>query len=295
LWFGMLWARSYRDVNEKINDVPKWFYVHRITQYTGFVLSIIGWVIALIMVEVHYSTQFHAQLGTAVLGLVILQVFCAYYRPHPVVDGAKSKLRILFEYQHVWTGRLALLLSIPVIASGIVEIEAPFSLLIAYITVALFFLFLILSYELFKFITDWCDENDNSEEELEALNQPVVSTSEPSSLPVDSSSPPPSLRKQAPFSTPAEDAVTVRVPSLTPRQEPTALQPPPVSPFTRSPFVPQNQKVVVPTDGGHGKGGRNSDDESEEEDDKMKENEPLTVVAGKEGEKVDVEEKESDI
>jgi hypothetical protein len=284
LLFGMLWARFSRKVELKINGTPAWFYVHRITQYTGFILCIIGWIIAIVMVQVHYNTLFHAQLGTAVIGLAIIQVFFGYYRPHPTVQGVKTTIRKVFEFQHLWTGRLALLLSIPVIASGLQEINAPFAAFIAYLICVSIIVIIACFFEIYLSISEHCFDTRNAKKiELVSLNQDMSesnsSTQQPLSstdMTTPSNSPPKSLRKHA--MTPTSSTATTPIPSpspifvpyskharltITPNPDPTIFSPPPISPYTRSTLVPPS-RVVLPA-GSFVQSERVSDESSEEE------------------------------
>eukprot|EP01124_Arcella_intermedia_P027227 TRINITY_DN5282_c0_g1_i2.p1 TRINITY_DN5282_c0_g1~~TRINITY_DN5282_c0_g1_i2.p1 ORF type:complete len:2610 (-),score=495.17 TRINITY_DN5282_c0_g1_i2:50-7645(-) len=133
LLLGMIWARYTRTSTIKLGGMPIWFYVHRFSQYLGVSLSIVGFLLAFYMVKVHYATNFHAQLGTVVMILGVLQAIWAFFRPHATTPGSQPTfIRQIFEFQHLWTGRLALLMAVPVIFSGLKEIAAPDIAIIIY-------------------------------------------------------------------------------------------------------------------------------------------------------------------
>jgi len=134
LLIGAIWARYVKPYPLKFCDVPAWFYVHRFSQYLGTILALLGFILAFIMTKVHYKTLFHGQLGTTVMILSLIQIIGAVLRPPPAPAGQSPPIpRMIFEIQHHWTGRLSLLLAIPVIISGLFEYGATVGYLIGYI------------------------------------------------------------------------------------------------------------------------------------------------------------------
>jgi len=114
--FGMLWARYTRNLGDLI-----WFKVHRVTQYSGFVIALAGIILAYIMVDpsFHFRVVAHATIGTVMLILMVGQVIGAFFRPHP---KPVTSARIAFEIGHHWNGRVLVLLSVAQIILGIYAI-----------------------------------------------------------------------------------------------------------------------------------------------------------------------------
>jgi len=201
------------------------FFIHRITQYTGFVLSIIGFIIALIMVQIHYATLYHAQIGTVLIGLSVLQVIFAFFRPHPTgEDGVKSMIRKIFEYQHVWTGRTAVIFAIPVIVSGLMELDTSIGLLLYSLYISFVFLLVLAYYLYLLYLHFFRPPKTTDKEEMENLKNTEATEPQEQELQdlTAPTRPPTSLQKRA---------------STMYTSGPTELAPPPISPYSRSPFA----------------------------------------------------------
>jgi len=116
--FGILWARYTRDLPDNL-----WFKVHRITQYSGFTISIAGIILGYVMLgPYHFRKVTHAVIGTVILVLSFFQVLIAFFRPHIIPDKPKTKNRKLFELIHHWNGRILALLAVVQIYLGIFAI-----------------------------------------------------------------------------------------------------------------------------------------------------------------------------
>jgi len=117
--FGALWARYTRHLPHQL-----WFKVHRILQYGGFLISLVGIILAYVMLGTtyHFRMVTHAVIGTVILGLSVFQVLMAFFRPHIVPDKEKSRNRKLFEVVHPWNGRVLVVLAVVQIYFGIFAI-----------------------------------------------------------------------------------------------------------------------------------------------------------------------------
>ena len=150
--FGVLFARYGRGFADAL-----WFRVHQPVQFIGVILGCTGFIIAFVMVKlqdgVHFSTPFHAQLGTAIIGLAIVQVAVALLRPHPSKENEKPpKIRRIFEWFHWTVGRILVIAPIAQVISGIQQIGYPYWVLILYCVLLAVVLFSILVFEIFNFV-----------------------------------------------------------------------------------------------------------------------------------------------
>jgi len=222
LFFGAIWVTLTRDESGTIGDLPKWFFVHRITQYIGYILSLSGWIIGVVMVKLHFQTLFHGQLGICLICLSIFQVVAAFFRPHPPAKTEeKSTFRKFFEIQHAWTGRLMILISIACIISGLLEIGAHMGFLIAYITyVGVFFLGAVV----YKLCSHFRDTNYSHDKQPLTNKVYLPSDSKIVIDPVGTSIPPPDYNPAPPVSLKKGPPPPSDIP------EP----PPPTSPFSRA-------------------------------------------------------------
>eukprot|EP01124_Arcella_intermedia_P035842 TRINITY_DN9230_c0_g1_i1.p1 TRINITY_DN9230_c0_g1~~TRINITY_DN9230_c0_g1_i1.p1 ORF type:complete len:837 (+),score=145.72 TRINITY_DN9230_c0_g1_i1:64-2574(+) len=150
---GALWAHLRKRSPQKICGIPAWFFVHRITQYTGIVLSALGFTLAFFMVKVHFATAYHAQLGVGIMAILLIQALFAFLRPPPEEKGKRSFLRYIFENQHKWTALIVLILSIPTIATGMLEIRAPYVLLDLYLVFIGLVLFLFILRAIYNIVS----------------------------------------------------------------------------------------------------------------------------------------------
>jgi hypothetical protein len=127
------YCRSFHSLNRIVPDA--WFKIHRAMQICGYIGSLVAAVIAFIVVgsSNHFkTTNGHSQIGLTVMSLGLLQLSLAVFRPP--ASKFKSRFRILWEYQHILTGVLSLLLSAAAIITGILWFRAPIFLLYLYIS-----------------------------------------------------------------------------------------------------------------------------------------------------------------
>ena len=123
-------------------DNPVWWTLHRLFQYAAGAIMLGGLVLALLRPEVVTSLTaqawFHRGLGWIVLGLAAVQFLSALLRGTkggPTARAADGSLRgdhydmtprrIIFEWVHKTSGRVALGLSVPVVLSGLWQLNAP--------------------------------------------------------------------------------------------------------------------------------------------------------------------------
>jgi len=118
--FGVAFARYTRNVKITTCGHPLWFYIHRLAQWLGFVLSVVAFILIFSQVQTHYATVWHAQLGTTALALLVFHIVLAMMRPKDKNEGEmKSLFRKTWEFQHTWTGRLAILMGLATIYGGL--------------------------------------------------------------------------------------------------------------------------------------------------------------------------------
>jgi FtsH-binding integral membrane protein len=129
LQFGALFARYAKRFPNAI-----WFKIHRPFQTVGYIIALIGFILAIVMTHpAHYAVQPHTGLGLAVMVLGSLQMSIAMFRPEPTKKGEKPTIwRRLFEFQHWYVGRVALILAVITIFFGLQAIGAGVGLYIAY-------------------------------------------------------------------------------------------------------------------------------------------------------------------
>jgi hypothetical protein len=111
---GVVIARTQRKNPAKVGGAPLWFGMHRILQYTGWTLQLVGFGIILAYKDgTHFESSatvgvMHMFAGLVVVILGTLQPLNAFFRPHnPPKGEAKSKSRIYWEYLHKGSGYLA--------------------------------------------------------------------------------------------------------------------------------------------------------------------------------------------
>jgi len=113
---GLLVAAVGRDVFKD----GLWFKLHQFFQTVGLILTTTGFIIAWFMVDgVHFNTEYHAQLGTAIMGTVYFQYLSGVFRPHIKPDQEKTPARKVFEILHPWTGRILCIAATVQIFQGI--------------------------------------------------------------------------------------------------------------------------------------------------------------------------------
>lgn len=143
---GILCAR-YLKVTPRQNwpqelDNRTWWHLHRLFQYSAGVIMLAGLGLALARPEAVASLTeqawIHRALGWAVIWLACVQFASAILRgskggpTSPAPDGSlrgdhydMTPRRIVFEWVHKNSGRIALVLSVPVVISGLWQLNAP--------------------------------------------------------------------------------------------------------------------------------------------------------------------------
>jgi hypothetical protein len=100
---------------------PAWYYFHLVCQTLGMTLGLIGFITGLIAVRrSRGSRPTHRTLGILILILGVFQALAICLRPH---KGAK--LRGLWEIQHHWSGRSALILAVANVYIGFNILQPP--------------------------------------------------------------------------------------------------------------------------------------------------------------------------
>ena len=105
---------------------PIWFQIHRGVQAGVVLLTVIGFIIAVVFTEdkntKHFSNN-HMVAGLIVTILAILQPVNAFFRAHPPSDGWKGGIkptaRVVWEYVHKGSGYFAWILAEIAIAFGL--------------------------------------------------------------------------------------------------------------------------------------------------------------------------------
>ena len=97
-----------------------WFLLHRGTMIVFVIIALIGFIIALVNVEMvdqslvafPHRTYVHSALGIALIILVFCQFLAGLFRPHlPEQGAAKSTPRKIFEFVHPTIGRSMVVLA----------------------------------------------------------------------------------------------------------------------------------------------------------------------------------------
>jgi len=113
---GLLVAAVGRDIFKD----GLWFKLHQFFQTVGLILTTTGFIISWFMVDgVFFNTQYHAQLGVAIMGAVYFQYLSGVFRPHIKPDQEKTPARKVFEILHPWTGRILCIAATVQIFQGI--------------------------------------------------------------------------------------------------------------------------------------------------------------------------------
>jgi len=120
--FGIIFARY----GKKIPDAM-WFKVHQAIMPTGYGIVLIGFIIAIVMVNgSHFNTVWHAQLGYALCIAPCLQVLYGIFRPHKEKDVPITPARAVFEVVHPWYGRILLVTAIIQTFGGILQYKLEY-------------------------------------------------------------------------------------------------------------------------------------------------------------------------
>lgn len=95
----------------------------------------------------YLDTPAHSQLGLSVVCAALAQLASGFFRPHTsAAPHQRSVIRILWEYFHLWFGRIIMILSCVTIFFGLNQYGASNAFYIAYGVVAgvLLIIFIIL-------------------------------------------------------------------------------------------------------------------------------------------------------
>jgi len=118
---GVLVARFTKHVQPAAGSSAFWFTTHRIVQIISTVLSVVGLVLAIVMVAPgpHFSEAHHI-IGVVVVALGLLQPTNACCRPAKAPIGKpQSSARTAWERLHKGTGYAAILLAVVAVVLGL--------------------------------------------------------------------------------------------------------------------------------------------------------------------------------
>lgn len=137
-----------------------WFKIHKICQISGLIISLIGWIIALVQFDVFSAgakdnvSYIHGLVGSLVMLLGLLQPLNAFIRPHApgAGDVSKSTARHVWEYVHKGSGYTAVILSVIAIAIGVTrparqEVQIAFQIVYALVLLCLITLIALLWFD----------------------------------------------------------------------------------------------------------------------------------------------------
>jgi len=119
------WGVALANRTRNISGQPKgaWFKLHRNMQIVGWVVQLIGFVMAVWHVKENAggkSETGHAYIGLVVVAIGTMQPFNAAMRPHPPDAGeARSAGRLLFEIAHKGGGYVAIVLGLLNVCAGV--------------------------------------------------------------------------------------------------------------------------------------------------------------------------------
>jgi hypothetical protein len=118
---GVIIARFYRHKEPTTGPFAWWFIRHQIFQYSGVIMSLTGFGLALYMKwQTSHFDSVHAKLGLTVMIVGCLQPLNALVRPKP-----NTPKRPLWNFFHKNLGYVAVILAIPTIFLGLSKIGAP--------------------------------------------------------------------------------------------------------------------------------------------------------------------------
>lgn len=137
-----------------------WFSVHRIAQIVAYVMAVLGFFVALGMVQgSHYKTVWHAQFGTFVLIWGLAQLLVGIFRPHKdEKEGAmeSSGARKIFEIAHPWSGRILLFFALIQIFGGMAIRQSPAGWIVLFVFILLIYIGVVAFFEVRK----WRNKNE---------------------------------------------------------------------------------------------------------------------------------------
>ena len=126
LQMGAFIARYFRKHD------PMWFHLHRVCQISGLLFAIGGFICAVMSVGFDHFKFAHGGLGLVIMILGILQPLNAVIRPHKKPGEPIATKRKIWEFIHLNSGRLALLLAVVEIPLGLLQAQAFIGQHIAY-------------------------------------------------------------------------------------------------------------------------------------------------------------------
>jgi hypothetical protein len=159
--FGALWARYARHLPDAL-----WFKVHRVTQYSGFTISLGGIILGYSMVYEQFLFLTHSIIGTLIMLFSAAQVVGAFFRPHKEENEPVTTARKVFEIFHHWNGRCLLVIAVVQIYLGISAIgylEKQFWVIILWSIVVGLVVLVVLILEALKILNDSRDKDDHVE------------------------------------------------------------------------------------------------------------------------------------
>jgi hypothetical protein len=142
-WFfltvGAIVARYVRWI-PKSGDL--WFRIHRANQMFWFLVVLIAFILAWVMVQqskaAHFGKVVHSLFGLVTTCLGVMQVAWALFRPDVQKDQKgrplrkQACIRHFWQYSHYFLGPLAAILAVPTIFLGLYQLNAPTSAYIIY-------------------------------------------------------------------------------------------------------------------------------------------------------------------
>lgn len=115
---GILGATIFK----KAGPPPTWFLLHRALLTGASVLTLLAFLLMVINVGGIRLAAQHTKFGIVVVLLSVLQPLSGFFRAHnPPAGEHKSSERIMWEFQHQWTGRLIVVLAVAALITGIAD------------------------------------------------------------------------------------------------------------------------------------------------------------------------------
>jgi len=108
---GIAWARYAKE-----DGSNRWFTIHQTIQGTTSTFLLAAIILAVVLVwsssdiKEMLNGSVHAPLGFVIVSLGILQLITAVFRPKYKPTQTKTLSRKIFEYFHVWLGRILIVL-----------------------------------------------------------------------------------------------------------------------------------------------------------------------------------------
>lgn len=119
-WVVLFPAGILVPMTQKLRGGTNWLNLHKGLLILGLLVAIGAAVIAVLNVTVHLASL-HAKLGLSALALAVIQPISGLARPHVEAGREKDSIRKVWEFQHQWTGRIAVAIAMGAIYTGIVS------------------------------------------------------------------------------------------------------------------------------------------------------------------------------